>query len=57
MKQSDVKECTERCAVCMNHDMTFTFSDGYEVTCGYLLRHGKARGCPAGDDCTRFEDQ
>ena len=43
---------TERCRRCRHHGYV-CFGD---LCCDYMYRTGKPRGCPAGDDCDKFEE-
>lgn len=47
-----MSEMTERCKLCLY----YCSCDGHYVypTCDYLLKTGRRRGCPAGDDCDKF---
>lgn len=47
--------CTRRCNSC-----AYSFHDGLEsitttTYCGYLVRTGKPRPCPAGQGCTEYK--
>ena len=44
---------TERCEKCKyKGEVMF-----WEPCCDYILITGKSRGCPAGDECDKFEEK
>ena len=44
---------TERCEKCKyKGEVMF-----WEPCCDYILIAGKSRGCPAGDECDKFEEK
>lgn len=45
--------CSKRCRKC-KYAYGMGMSEGY-IICDYLLTTKERRGCPAGDECTRFE--
>lgn len=45
--------CTERCKACTYGGIVM-----YTTTsCDYMYSTGEPRGCPAGDDCDKFEER
>lgn len=41
--------CTKKCVSCAH-----CFVDGSDTYCGYILRTGRPRLCPAGKGCTEY---
>lgn len=57
-KKKEVATCTIRCKDCAYSYWTgFRSPTEVGVGCDYLLVTGKIRPCPAGDDCTEFEQK
>lgn len=52
-KYTKESKCTKRCATCKHH--TFLSSGQNFLACGYILDTRKRRGCPAGDECDKYE--
>ena len=44
------KTTTARCKGCIYHGKV-----GELITCDYILLEKRRRGCPAGDECTKFK--
>lgn len=46
---------SEKCETCRYRDHLSGTSVVAGDFCGYILRTGRSRGCPSGDECTRWE--
>lgn len=49
MAKTPYRPQNRRCAKCV-----WSMKFDNQPACGYLLYTGKMRGCPGGDDCTKF---
>ncbi len=45
--------CNKRCKTC-KYSMWVGFYK-YNCMCGYILKSGHSRGCPAGKNCDKYE--
>lgn len=48
--------CTKRCETCWYVGSLRTAVDRGGNSCDYMLITGKLRGCPAGDQCTKYKE-
>lgn len=58
MEVQKIATCTKRCRSCKYHlhiSGGGQAGAGYNVGCGYILDKLERRGCPAGDECTKYE--
>jgi len=52
-KYTKKSRCTPRCKTCKYH--TYLSKGHAFLACGYILDTLKRRGCPAGDECDKYE--
>lgn len=54
MPRKKIAKCTMRCKKCKYH--TYLSSGSNFLACGYILDKLQRRGCPAGDECDKYEE-
>lgn len=56
MAVQKIAKCTARCKTCKHHtNVTGLIKDEGNLACVYILDTFQRRGCPAGDECTKYE--
>lgn len=51
-----IAKCTARCKTCKHHtNVTGLIKGEGNLACVYILDTFQRRGCPAGDDCNKYE--
>jgi len=57
MAVQKISRCTERCKKCKHHtNVTSLIKGDGVIACAYILDRLERRGCPAGDECTKFNE-
>lgn len=56
MGLQEISLCTPRCKACKHHTTVTGIIHGEgNLACAYIIDTNESRGCPAGDECTKFE--
>lgn len=55
-KKTQICNDSEKCRTCLHSSQISGTSDRtVSICCIYILDKGKARGCPVGDDCDKYD--